>query len=467
MGFIDNPVINALGNQLGLGGVFASARATNGSGSLPPGYGDPGIGGVTPGASPNAPVMAQNSPPPKPGRSTPNVPEYKNRPYIPRNESPSSQRTGGTGGGIPSAAPGVMDYETLQSPEVQKLLGQYGVHPTDTPPDPNLFVHNPEAFVKHPVLSGLLEHGLRGLAYMHSGTNFLDSLSGGVRGIQESDAASAQQQNNQMTAPFQQAGLAAQLQHQTDEHNSSIALQQYHEAMAKANGENAETRRMRLAAVPPRKNAVGQMETLQEDPDTPGKFKWAIDPDLGEDEQTANKQKFFEHGTNALAALHGGDPAQITDEERATLQSHWDMAQHAAAVHNADARDRTSIQVGAGHDAARMNSAGRSGAGGGKVNPATKQEILNLNQEEKNIRSQIKGTGMTTFDDKGQLVIKGSDDYPRLVAQKNQRLTQIQQRRDELTKSMNTGPAPTAPSNPNPLTVTPAAPTGNANPFRH
>src|ERR1700744_539716 len=140
MAFIDNPIISALGSSLGLSPLFAAAGSPTDS------------SGETPAPAPTV----------KPGVTKQNIPPYRNRPYIPRNESGSA---GGVlpGGQIPSAAPGVMDYDTLQSPEVQKLLGQYGVHPTDTPPDPNLFVHNPEAFVKHPVLAGLLEHGLRGI----------------------------------------------------------------------------------------------------------------------------------------------------------------------------------------------------------------------------------------------------------------------------------------------------------------
>src|SRR6202012_4285884 len=112
-------------------------------------------------------------------------------------------------------------------------------------PDPNLFVYNPEAFVKHPVLAGLLEHGLRGIAYSHPGLNFFQSLVGGVRGIQEGDAASAQQQNNQLEAPFRQASEVASLQHLGDEHQSAIALQGYHKAMSDAAQQNADTRASR------------------------------------------------------------------------------------------------------------------------------------------------------------------------------------------------------------------------------
>jgi hypothetical protein len=473
MAFIDNPIIASLGAQLGLSGVFNNARTSSGSGVIP-GYGDAGVGGVTPGpispqtTNPQPPQMADNQPPPKPGASKPNVPEYKNRPYIPRNEATGAGATKSSAGAQP-VTPGVMDYNTLQSPEVQKLLGQYGVHPTDTPPDPNLFIHNPEAFVKHPVLAGLLEHGLRGLAYTHPGGDFLQSLAGGVRGIQESNAASAQQQNSQMTAPFQQAGLVAGLQHQSDEHDSSVALQNYHQAMAAANGENAETRRLRLQAVPPRKNAVGQMETLQEDSDTPGKFVWKVDPDLGQDRQIANRQDFFEHGTNALAALHGGDPSQITDEERATLQSHWDMAQHAASVHNTDSRNQTSSDNNKRTNSTRLGihntpGAGGSGGGGGKISAGDKQELQNLKIEEGNIGKQLKGNGTYTVGDDGKPIILGTKAHQSLMATKQKRLNDIQARRQAITSKYQNGGAPSTPApNQNPFTQAPAA---SSNPFR-
>jgi hypothetical protein len=433
MGFIDNPIISALGAQLGLGGVFAAA------GSPPDGYGDPGIGGAAPGAST----------PMKPGASKPNIPEYRNRPYIPRNENPGGQRGVGPGSGLPSVAPGVMDQATFESPEVQKLLGQYGVHPTDTPPDSNLFVHNPEAFVKHPVLSGLLEHGLRGLAYSHPGMNFLQSLVGGVRGIQESDTASAQQQNNQLTAPFQQAGMVAQLQKDADAHTSAQSLSNYHEAMAKVAGTNAQTRAERLSAIPPRKNALGQQLVAEEDPDNPGKLKWTVDPSLGEDPEAVNKAAYFNKAEEALTTLHHGDASQITPEERQHVETQWLTGvsnAKSSGARSVKAIPSTSIHIGSGG----------TGSSTPKLTPQQTYQLRELDRQEAQINKQIASSqkGGVQYNEKGDLLVPGSAKHKAYLSELQTKLETVRAGRQAITG----GGTPQA---------QPSTPQTNSNPFRH
>lgn len=451
MAFVDNPTIATLVNHLGMGGLFASP-------SSPTGYGDPGIGGVSDG------TPSQNSSGIKPGASKPNIPEYKNRPYIPRNEDTSSSGRGSRPGGNP-VAPGVMDQQTLLSPEVQKLLGQYGVHPTDTPPDPNLFVHNPQAFAKHPVLSGLLEHGMRGLAYAHPGDNFFESLIGGVKGIQEGDAASAQQVNNQLTAPFQQAGLVAQLQHMSDEHATAQATVDYHTQLIKNAQDKIAAARDRAAQAKPVRNpTTGQMMVPQPDPDNPdGPLKWkANDDDLG-DPELANKNAFFTHAMNAAAQLHGGDPSQITDEERQAIEDHWltgqSKAKSAGAI-EVRKTPTTSIHIGSG--------SGRPGAP--KIAPGDAKEYSRLTAEQKQINKNISTpVGSYFHDDQGKLIVSGSKAHKAYAEQAQQRLNAIQQRQTEIENSGRSTPSATPQAPPigtgNPFTqqVTPST---NSNPFR-
>jgi hypothetical protein len=422
MAFIDNPTISALGASLGLSPLFAAA------------------------GSPTPEGDSVTTPPVRPGVSKPNQPEYRNRPFIPRNEMGSS---GGVGpGGNQPVAPGVMDQATFQSPEVQKLLGQYGVHPTDTPPDPNLFVHNPEAFVKHPVLSGLLEHGLRGLAYSHPGANFLQSLAGGVRGIQEGDAASAQQENNQLTAPFQQAGMVADLQHKADEHRSADALIGYHTALAANASDKIANQKQRMALAIPRKTTSGQMETLQPDPDNPDELKWQVDDSLGRDEEMFNKNAYFSHALNAAALKHGGDPNQITDEEHATIAQGWNEMQSeskSAGARSVAKIPRTTVHVGG------SGSAGTPG----KFTDAQKAALKELDRQEAATTKALSTAqnGSIAHDDTGTLLVPGSTPHKAYLKKLQGQLQTIQSQRNSLVG----GSTPSTETQP-------AAPSGN--PFR-
>lgn len=381
MSFIDNPVISALGNELGLGPMFAAAAA----------------GGAAPPTTP------------KPAVSKPNVPEYRNRPYIPRNEAPSGNGGVGSGGGNP-VLPGAMSADTLQSPQVQSLLGQYGVSAPSTPPDPHLFIHNPEAFQRHPVLAGMLERGLGGLAYAHEGNNFLQSLIGGVKGIQEYDAASAQQVNNQLMAPISQATGIQQLQQRaqqmTDEHARTVSETGYQQGMLDHLRQTEETKQERIMAHQPYTNPkTGQTFTLDEDED--GNPKWSGDPNFVPDPELEFQHQRFKNAAQPLIDKYGSldkVPADELESAYTKLVSGTSMAKKAAE-----------IKIAGIHKDATIGAANVRGGGPGssKMSDQQKRQYTDLDNQDKDIQRLIDSKGMDITkpfvdDDTGKLVVSGS-----------------------------------------------------------
>src|SRR5882762_2515768 len=129
--FSNNPLIATLGSAVGLGDTFADASSSEAA------------------ANPTVAPAAV-----KTGASHPNIPEYKNRPYIPQNESRGGVRPGANG--LPPEV-GMMDPATLQNPQVKALLGQYGVDADAVHPNPNVFLTNPAAYNKHPIIANAIE----------------------------------------------------------------------------------------------------------------------------------------------------------------------------------------------------------------------------------------------------------------------------------------------------------------------
>jgi len=188
-----------------------------GLGHILPGNTDASIAGAMPNMD-----AAVSSGMPAAARSKPNITPYKNRPYIPRNESPSGRSNPQTTAGI---EPGTMSPQTLQSPEVQGLLGRFGVG-SDVNVDPNLFMHNQQFNQVHPHLAGALEGALSGLAFTHGGDTVGDSLSNIASGMMNAHSAHAEHINSQLMAPFQQATAVANLQKEAgaiDEQKASMA----------------------------------------------------------------------------------------------------------------------------------------------------------------------------------------------------------------------------------------------------
>lgn len=194
MAFSDNPLISTLGSAIGLGDTFADASVAAGNQA----------------AAAANPTVAPAAVPK--GASHPNVPEYKNRPYIPQNESRGGVRPGGYGAmGLPPEV-GMMDPNTLQQPYVQSLLGSYGVDASQVHPNPNVFITNPAAYQKHPIIANAIERGLEGVANFQPGVDTASTISNVARSVLGANAMRAQAVNAQVMAPFQTAQTVGNLQ---------------------------------------------------------------------------------------------------------------------------------------------------------------------------------------------------------------------------------------------------------------
>lgn len=145
--------------------------------------------------------------------------------------------------------PGVMSPEVLQDPAVQNLLTSYGVNrdardAAVANASPNMFVTNPSAFQRHPVLAGLLEHGLEGLAFTKGGDTVGESLSNVAQGYLGAQAARAEKYNNQLMLPFQEASSIAGLKGEAARQQFEASQAARDQALVKHYADMDDTRRM-------------------------------------------------------------------------------------------------------------------------------------------------------------------------------------------------------------------------------
>jgi hypothetical protein len=110
-------------------------------------------------------------------------------------------------GGIGMNLPGVMSPETLMHPETQALLSQYGVSPEQATEaaqtaNPNLFIQNPQAFQKHPVLAGLVERGLEGAAFTQGSRTWGEGISNVAQGLLNAQGARADKYKQSVNDAF-------------------------------------------------------------------------------------------------------------------------------------------------------------------------------------------------------------------------------------------------------------------------
>jgi len=214
MAFTDNPLISNMFNAVGLGHLIP--------GNEPPMMGDPGI---NPGTSPMAAT------PVNPGRSKPNIPPYKNRPYIPRNETPGGTRGSRPGGGVSPTEGAAMSQDTLHSPQVQELLGRFGVT-NDVNVDPHLFIHSDSLWQNHPHIAGALEGAMSGAAFTKPAQTAGEGISNVFQGVLASQGAHNDHINAQLMAPFQQAQSVAILQKEAQEQDTAKAGIAHNKAMS-------------------------------------------------------------------------------------------------------------------------------------------------------------------------------------------------------------------------------------------
>lgn len=211
--FTDNPIVSAIGNALGMGGLMDATKA----GSAPAG---------------------QLKPPPVSVDETARLRDSRAiRQSYPKASAPRGSGPGAAPAGPGMNMPGVMSPDVLLHPEVQKLLGVYGISPEDlhqtvANANPNLFVNDPNAFDKHPVLSNLLERGLEGLAFTKGSNTVGEGLSNVAQGLANAQAARSDKYNNMLMMPFAQAKQVADLHNAALEEQAKISQMQYERAHA-------------------------------------------------------------------------------------------------------------------------------------------------------------------------------------------------------------------------------------------
>ncbi len=207
--FVNNPLVAALGAHLGLSGL---------------------LGGGTEAAT-QAAVPAQITPP-KSGATMTTMRDERLQESLSRPKTVArAASTRGSQPGVAPNMPGMMDSSTLMNPAVQAVLGQYGQSPESIQravqnASPDLFITNPAAQANHPVLSGMVERALEGLAFTHGGYTVGESLSNIAQGMLTAHQARAEKYNNQLMMPFAQASQVANLQ-------GTNLHQQYEDAEAK------------------------------------------------------------------------------------------------------------------------------------------------------------------------------------------------------------------------------------------
>ena len=214
--FVNNPLVTSIGAHLGLSGLLGNDTE----------------------AATQAAVPAQITPP-KSGATMATMRDERLQENLSRPKAVA--RAASTRGSQPGAAPnmpGMMDSSTLMNPAVQAILSQYGQSPesiqrTVQNASPDLFITNPAAHANHPVLSGMVERALEGLAFTHGGNTVGESLSNIAQGMLTAQQARAEKYNNQLMMPFAQAQQVANLQ-------GTSLHQQYEDAEAKRANAQAE-----------------------------------------------------------------------------------------------------------------------------------------------------------------------------------------------------------------------------------
>lgn len=487
MAFIDNPTIATLGSAIGLGPLFNAASAPNAT---------PSTTATPPAANPLAqgPTAADNSqtmqpyelaenlgapqiqaPTIRPGKSPAPIPEYKSRPYLPHIIGNPGSSGGVRPGALPQTTPGVMDPATLQSPEVQALLKSYGVTPSTAAPDPNLFIHNPNAFQRHPVMAGLLERGLDSAANMHVGDNFLDSFSGTLKGNQEAEAQRAQRANAQTMAPINQATAiqALLLGKQRQDLDSAKEKEdaEYHAGLISHYSAMDATRGERIASIPPRFDKQGRPYYYSEDPDT-HKPSWEPDKDWQPDPRTALSQAIYDRESKALQTKYPSDdphdpyknvPPQELEDAYNRAASQESLSKAAGAAKVAGIRGAATVQ------AAGIRGGG-SGGSGGRMSQFDRSRLAQLQADDathnRALTNAENPNNMRVLDDDGKMIVAdpSNPDFARYTKNHRDALSRNAAERARINSKYQTG-APNVQPQAVP-TQTQSSPAPSANPFR-
>lgn len=372
---LSNPIFNAVGTALGVGGLFEGG----------------GPGGPPPSAPPVKIPTAKAPAPSVEGSKTPR--EF--RQHAPMAKQPAAGR-GSQPGVAGMNLPGVMSPEVLQHPMVQALLNQYGVDPETVNnvvqnADPNLFVSAHGAFgMKHPGLAGIFERGMEGLAFTPgTSQNPGDLLHNVAQGMLDAKAARADKYNNQLMMPFAQAQQVANLKSVSDEQNFKQAqakhyadLEEHYTAMDDNRKEMTELHKQQET----NQNTIKQLGVVQRYQQVFGNVG------ANEDERNRWEQEW---------AKAGNDPSKL---DSAALGDIIATAQERRKNEAEAGKDeRAQVMAGAHITGAKINQEGKAQAKGSEVNKAA------FNSATKSRDNFIKSLSSGVATNKaGKMVVRGT-----------------------------------------------------------
>lgn len=367
--FGSNPLVQAMGNALGMGGLFETKQAST-----------------------------NLQPPPVPISETERVRDSRNaRQSYPTNGG-RGLGPGANKGAVNPQMPGVMDPSVLTSPETQQVLAPYGITPQHlqdvaNQANPNMFVQNPEAYQKHPVIAGMLERGLEGLAFTQGSHTWGEGLSNVAKGMMDAHAARTEKYNNMLMMPFQQAqqvaqmkGIGLQQNLEGEQQRYEQSHERYFDALGDYRGMMGDIQQGKLDLAKNQqqmKQTLGLISAIQKTPlDAQGQQEWdaaikdangnpfAADPDkLSQifSEASTRTEALKQGNANYRAQVAGvsrvsssgvAAGAHLDDAQLAGLQKDYDDAQKGLAEFNKmlaggmTATDKNGNVVYAGSDAA-------------------------------------------------------------------------------------------------------------------
>jgi hypothetical protein len=384
-----NPLFNAVGAALGVGGLFEGAEGS-------------GPAGPPPMAPPVKTPTAKAPAPSVEGSKTPR--EFRQHAPVAKAQATSGGRGLQPGAGM--NLPGVMSPEVLQHPLVQHLLNQYGVDPDTVNQavqnaDPNLFVSAHSAFgMKHPAVAGAVERGLEGLAFT-PGTSATpgDLLHNVAQGFLDAKAARADKYNNQLMMPFAQAQQVANLKSVADEQNYKQAqakhyqdLEEHYTAMDDNRRDLTELKTTQAADAKQLKN-LSLVQKYQHDASTVG---------FNEAERAEWEQVW---------SASGNDPSKLDPEALGNVLAKA-QERHKQELEEGKTK-RAGIMAGAHITGAKINQSGRAQAKGSEVNKAAFNVAAKAEQEFiKNLTTSV------ATDRQGNMVVRGekaaTDELARL-----------------------------------------------------
>jgi hypothetical protein len=295
--------------------------------------------------------------------------------------------------------PGIMSPELLMHPEVQKLLNQYGVSPEDATSaaqgaNPNLFINNQQAFEKHPLMAGLIEHGLEGLAFTKPGATIGENLSNIALSLPAAQAARAEKFNNMLTMPFAEAQTVANLKGTAIDQNYKMAQAARDQALVK---HYADMDDWHQTANDIRQGQVNMQSEFH---------KYASDQAVMKE---LDKFPLDDKGNAALKDLvdsHGGHVSDVPQDSIAQLVSEAHQRQQDAL----EAGKKTRAQIGATRTTNSTSS-------NNKIDPAEtalyETAFKSADSELSNYDKEL--ANGTATNDNGSLVVKGT---PEAVAQR-------------------------------------------------